>query len=78
MGRIKSLMIKKAARQLMENENSFNDKFDNNKKILSSNTMPSKSIRNKVAGYLARLTIVQREAKTKPIKPKVEEVEVNY
>ena len=53
MGRIKSLMVKKAARQLL-NENVFNEKFENNKKFLR-NTMPSKPIRNKIAGYITRL-----------------------
>lgn len=54
MGRIKSLMIKRAAEQLLENEHDFNDNFEHNKKLLK-NTMPSKPIRNKIAGYIARL-----------------------
>ena len=54
MGRIKSLMVKKAARQLLDGANNFNDTFEKNKKILS-NTMPSKPIRNKIAGYIARM-----------------------
>jgi len=54
MGRIKSIMVKRAARQLLEKEHSFNDKFEHNKNILD-NTMPSKPIRNKIAGYIARL-----------------------
>ena len=53
MGRIKSLMVKKAARQLL-NETVFNEEFNNNKKHLG-NTMPSKPIRNKIAGYITRL-----------------------
>lgn len=54
MGRIKSTLIKKASRQLLEKENSFTESFENNKIILG-NTMPSKSLRNKIAGYIARL-----------------------
>jgi ribosomal protein S17E len=54
MGRIKSTLIKKTARQLLDGENSFTPEFDNNKKLLGRN-MPSKSMRNKIAGYLARL-----------------------
>ena len=53
MGRIKSLMVKRAAKQLL-NEDVFNGEFENNKKYLR-NTMPSKPIRNKIAGYIARL-----------------------
>lgn len=53
MGRIKSLMVKKAAKQLI-NEDVFNTEFENNKKALK-NTMPSKPIRNKIAGYITRL-----------------------
>tara|TARA_Y100000310_G_C20595476_1_gene770278 strand:- start:595 stop:780 length:186 start_codon:yes stop_codon:yes gene_type:complete len=55
MGRIKSLMIKKAARQLIqEKEHKFSPDFEHNKKVLKD-TMPSKPIRNKVAGYISRL-----------------------
>ncbi|MEK6892927.1 MAG: 30S ribosomal protein S17e [Nanoarchaeota archaeon] len=54
MGRIKSLMVKRAAKQLLEGENVFNEAFERNKKVLG-NTMPSKPIRNKIAGYLSRL-----------------------
>lgn len=53
MGRIKSLLVKRTAKKLMA-EDSFNDKFDNNKKGLN-NLMPSKKVRNKIAGYIARL-----------------------
>ena len=47
-------MVKKAARQLLDGANNFDDTFEKNKKILS-NTMPSKPIRNKIAGYIARM-----------------------
>lgn len=62
MGRIKSIMVKRAARQLLEKEHSFTDKFDHNKKLLGS-TMPSKPIRNKIAGYIARLLRTQQTPK---------------
>ena len=64
MGRIKSLMVKRAARQLLEGNNSFNATFDNNKKILGS-LMPSKPIRNKIAGYLTRLIKMRENPKVK-------------
>lgn len=54
MGRIKSKMIKNTAKELIKREDSFTDKFEDNKKILK-NTMPSKSVRNKIAGYMARV-----------------------
>ncbi len=69
MGRIKSLMVKKAARQLLS-EPIFNDKFEDNKKCLK-NTMPSKPIRNKIAGYISRLmkakTQKEESLKQKPM-----------
>ncbi len=70
MGRIKSLMVKRAAKQLLEGENLFNDSFEQNKKILK-NTMPSKPIRNKIAGYIARLVRMKKlkQDGTKPAIP---------
>jgi len=62
MGRIKSTMVKKAARQLLEKENRFTKSFEDNKKILGR-TMPSKPIRNKIAGYISRL----KKISVKPI-----------
>ena len=70
MGRIKSTLIKKTAKQLLEGENSFNDDFNRNKKILG-NLMPSKPLRNKIAGYIARLKRMQ--LKPREIKPKIQE-----
>lgn len=56
MGRIKSTLVKRTSHHLMrEKSELFNPDFENNKKILG-NTMPSKKIRNKIAGYLARLS----------------------
>ncbi|MEI6731253.1 MAG: 30S ribosomal protein S17e [archaeon] len=59
MGRIKSLMVKRASKQLLQGENSFDETFERNKKLLGS-TMPSKPIRNKIAGYIARLKRMRR------------------
>lgn len=71
MGRIKSTLIKRTARQLTK-EPMFGDTFDHNKKILRD-SMPSKKTRNKIAGYIGRLRRadqirIQREA----VKPKVQ------
>lgn len=71
MGRIKSTMIKKAARQLLEGEHQFNEEFHHNKRLLGS-TMPSKPMRNKIAGYISRLVKMRRleqiKLSTKPTK----------
>ena len=53
MGRIKTTMIKKTAKQLVK-EDGFSEDFEANKKKLKD-TMPGKSIRNKIAGYISRL-----------------------
>jgi len=54
MGRIKPAMVKRASFELMKKDLPFTDKFEDNKKLLK-NEMPSKKVRNKIAGYLARL-----------------------
>ncbi len=53
MGRIKSTLVKRTAKELIK-KREFTESFDKTKKQLS-HTMPSKKIRNKVAGYIARL-----------------------
>lgn len=63
MGRIKSLMVKRASKKLLTSDQiQFSSSFEKNKKILG-NTMPSKPIRNKIAGYLARLIRMQQSPK---------------
>lgn len=69
MGRIKSTMVKKAAKQLVETEQ-FNTDFDHNKRLLQGH-MPSKPIRNKVAGYITRL--IKMKKSPRPIAAKVVE-----
>ena len=66
MGRIKSQMVKRTARQVLT-EGVFTEDFNKNKLVLKD-TMPSKPIRNKVAGYLARLTKINRIIKEKEAK----------
>lgn len=73
MGRIKSLMVKKAAKQLHASNVEFTSEFETNKKILGNN-MPSKSTRNKIAGYIARIDrmkkaeLAKQEAQSKGTK----------
>jgi small subunit ribosomal protein S17e len=54
MGRIKSKLVKRTTNNLLNNENVFNEDFEENKRILRDK-MPSKKIRNKIAGYATRL-----------------------
>ena len=55
MGRIKSKLVKRTAQNLLkEADSEFSSDFTKNKKVLKD-TMPSKKIRNQVAGYLVRL-----------------------
>lgn len=63
MGRIKSLLVKRTAKQLLETKPElFKSSFEHNKKILGK-TMPSKPLRNKIAGYIARLLRTKQSLK---------------
>lgn len=55
MGRIKQMMVKRTTKELLKQGLPFSESFEHDKKMLGSNTMPSKKVRNKIAGYLARL-----------------------
>ena len=54
MGRIKSKLIKRTAKELHARIDNTSTSFEDNKKLLGS-TMPSKKLKNKIAGYLVRL-----------------------
>jgi ribosomal protein S17E len=54
MGRIKSALIKRTARSLLKEKNKFELGFDKNKSLLN-NSMPSKRLRNRIAGYITRM-----------------------
>ncbi len=53
MGKIKSKLIRRSGEALVKKGVPFTERFEDNKKILG-NTMPSKKLRNRMAGYLAR------------------------
>jgi small subunit ribosomal protein S17e len=57
MGRIKQTYLKRVAKNLMAaHPGEFSADFDNNKvKVGELTTVQSKSIRNKIAGYLSRV-----------------------
>lgn len=61
MGKIKSKTIKRSAEELRRRGIAFGTEFDRNKKILG-NTMPSKKIRNQLAGYISRLEKREKQA----------------
>jgi small subunit ribosomal protein S17e len=63
MGKIKSKLIKRSANELIKEGIEFTEDFGENKKILGSNTMPSKKIRNQMAGYITRLKKQKRKEK---------------
>lgn len=52
-------MVKKAAAELFSSVDGFSEDFDKNKKLLKD-TMPSKTIRNKVAGGIVGLAKKKR------------------
>ena len=58
MGRIKTTQIKRTTKRLVnENPDKFSSDFnDNKKKVVEFVNIPSKKMRNVVAGYLVRLT----------------------
>ena len=61
MGRIKSTLIKRTSRQLIKNsDESFGKTFEENKKSLG-NTLPSKRMKNRIAGYITRLKRNQKK-----------------
>lgn len=62
MGKIKSKTIKRTSNTLMDQGVEFSEEFESNKKILKD-TMPSKKIRNRMAGYLSRLVKQQNKKK---------------
>ncbi len=60
MGKIKSKLIKRSANILLKKGIKFTENFEKNKKILK-NTMPSKKLRNQMAGFLSRTKKQERQ-----------------
>ena len=60
MGKIKSKLVKRSAHELIKRGITFSKDFEENKKVLGR-TMPSKKIRNQMAGYIARLKKKERK-----------------
>ena len=64
MGKIKSKQVKRASEDLMKAGIEFSEDFEKNKKILGRE-MPSKRMRNKMAGYLSRFSRQKKEEEEK-------------
>jgi len=73
MGKIKSKLIRRTSGTLLKEDIGFSDNFENNKKILGM-TMPSKKIRNQMAGLISKL---KRQEKEKEAKIKEETEKAN-
>ena len=54
MGKIKSKMMRKTANALVKEDIGFDKSFEKNKSILGK-TMPSKRLRNRIAGLISRM-----------------------
>lgn len=57
MGRIKTMLIKRTAHKLVAtHKHAFKKDFDENKKVVGRHAeIPSKKLRNAIAGYITRL-----------------------
>jgi ribosomal protein S17E len=62
MGKIKSKMMRKTANILTKEDLNFNKDFEKNKAILGS-TMPSKRLRNRIAGLISRMKRQEEKVK---------------
>ncbi len=62
MGKIKSKMMRKASSVLIKEGLNFNKDFEKNKAILG-NTMPSKRLRNRIAGLISRMKRQEEKAR---------------
>ncbi len=60
MGKIKSKQVKRYSEELLDNGIEFSEEFERNKKILGRE-MPSKRMRNQMAGYLSRFLKQKKE-----------------
>lgn len=63
MGRISSKQIKRTSRTLLANRQDFSPDFEKNKEVLEIYTLPDKSTRNKIAGYITRLKKAEQSKK---------------
>lgn len=55
MGKIKSKLIRRTTHTLSQKGILFTDNFNDNKKLLGDNVLPSKKLRNQIAGLAAKI-----------------------
>ena len=67
MGKIKTKIKKRSANILLKKGVKFTENFEKNKKILK-NTMPSKKLRNQMAGFLSRIKKQERQSQPEILK----------
>jgi ribosomal protein S17E len=67
MGKIKSKLARRTSKVMLDRGVDFTEDFEKNKRVLG-NTMPSKKIRNQIAGLLSRTKKQQRVAEEKLMK----------
>ena len=64
MGKIKTRLIKRTTRGINKKDIPFSEDFEVNKKILGKE-MPSKKVKNQIAGYISRIKKVERKEQEK-------------
>lgn len=72
MGKIKTRLIKRTGDKLVKEDIGFNEDFTKNKRILGRE-MPSKKVRNQIAGYIARMKKIEK-AKEKKIQESIKAI----
>ena len=59
MGKIKTKLIKRTSERIVGEGINFKEDFETNKRILSRE-MPSKKVRNQIAGYVTRIKKIEK------------------
>lgn len=69
MGKVRTKLVKRVARELLEKyPNLFTRDFEHNKRIISKlATIPSKKLRNQIAGYITHLIAVTEKSRQKEV-----------
>lgn len=60
MGKIKTKLIKRTSERIVKEGIDFKEDFETNKRILSRE-MPSKKVRNQIAGYVTRIKKIEKK-----------------
>lgn len=60
MGKIKTKLIKRTSERIVKEGIEFKEDFETNKRILSRE-MPSKKVRNQIAGYVTRIKKIEKK-----------------